>query len=545
MPVLIAYVVLVLCHLSVVEARTFGNCVYQGQNVTGWARLLDYRCDITGYLVDLLSVCIPGFVLLGLLLIWILTWVTWLCCRCLWPACNRVSEVFIVRVLNGCSRGYATRRFRRIVRLGSVVVLLFCIAALALSWTGFLLAHDGFYDALDQWGAFISRLVGWAEEMHSGVSTAEQAVLGLDPAINVTVPASEVTNFNEIFALYVRNFQAMKEDYDKIRDTIDLFYNILLGVMVLYTVLLFFLTAALPLNVYKLQWNRYLPRFLTAAFFAMGICVCFAVIATEYLSAFFDDVCEIAESWIQDSWRDGTGLFDYLGCQSNATIFFETHQSLGSILNNLSADVCGEVCVCDPVPVSGCGNYTCSPGATCALWATNATVIESVSGLLSSVVGVGKLYSKSLLCLAVLWSIIDPVRDICQKVPEGFHLLLIGSIVMSVSVALGLLETMCLSEAFQRSVRALDRPYEAEELTEELGSPTSPSSAASVGSEATVDMSKGMAGTATVGSETTVVKGTLQPIIAPLDEEGGGSDWLPEPTAAPSPTPESSKSDYW
>ena len=295
-------VLLVLHCVGGAQARVFGNCVPVDDASDGWARLLDYSCDFMAYLLSLLRVCIPAFAVLALLLLCFAAWLAWLCCRCASPACDKKSRRCMKRctrrLLLPCAPQAASKKYRLFVRVGSALVLLLCVAALALSWTGFLEARHGFYDALDQWSVLWGAVVDGTERVHAALSTAEDGLQGLPDPVNVTVEAGDFSRYTTLVYDKWQNARAVQAYYQLLRNAIDLFYLILLIVVILYTAALFVVAAALPLNVHVLRWSGVLPRDLLGAFFGVGLLVGCAVVAAQYLDALFADFCAAGAEWV-------------------------------------------------------------------------------------------------------------------------------------------------------------------------------------------------------------------------------------------------------
>ena len=71
----------------------------------------------------------------------------------------------------------------------------------------------------------------------------------------------------------VERLRQIQESYEYIKEMVDVMYNILLGVMICYTVVIAVLCVSLPINVFCLRWYRRLPRVETVGFFVIGLLV--------------------------------------------------------------------------------------------------------------------------------------------------------------------------------------------------------------------------------------------------------------------------------
>ena len=143
-PQAISVLVLAVALFYGVQAGTFGNCEKTGPNSN---RLIDYVCDWQEYLWSLAPVCIPGVVPLILLLAWFVVWLTCMLCGCCFKCCARNEDRCMFKCLDKCCRGFTHAKLMSILKIGAVVVLCMCIAALIMSWYGFAQSYHGFYDA--------------------------------------------------------------------------------------------------------------------------------------------------------------------------------------------------------------------------------------------------------------------------------------------------------------------------------------------------------------------------------------------------------------
>ena len=189
--------------------------------------------------------------------------------------------------------------------------------------------------------------------------------------------------------------------------------------MICYSVLLGLLFAMLPLNVYRLHWNRCLPRVLTVGFVVMGVLVCLTAVATALLHGFFSDVCTLGEGWLATAYEQTAGVFEYVGCRLNASILAVEEGNTTGLATDLTADICSAVCACAADPIAVCTDFPCN-STECAQWSANGTVAAVVGDVMEAVRAMLQEWQASLTCRFVYASLVDPLLDICKKVLQSF-----------------------------------------------------------------------------------------------------------------------------
>ena len=203
-----------LVHYGRTQARTFGHCEPVA-SATGWARLIDYRCNFMAYLWDLLAVSYFGLTLLLLLILGFAVWLVWCCCRCCSAARTKRTELCILRTC--CCGRFSPTKLRQMLQLGSVIILCCCIVALALSWVGFVVAHRGFYDALDQWGTFIYTIVHFARSIHRAILAVRLGLQDLGPLVNVSITSDDFMLPSLSTDIMYQGLEEVRSGYDYLR----------------------------------------------------------------------------------------------------------------------------------------------------------------------------------------------------------------------------------------------------------------------------------------------------------------------------------------
>ena len=81
------------------------------------------------------------------------------------------------------------------------------------------------------------------------------------------------------------------------------------------------------------------------------------------------------------------------------------------------------------------------------------TVPNPFSALMTEAQDLLQGWAAALACWAIFAGIVYPLNSLCENVPDGFHLLLGGSVLMAVALALGIIESLWLTESFQQNVK--------------------------------------------------------------------------------------------
>ena len=359
----------------------------------------------------------------------------------------------MLRVVAKLSRcGMTHDKLQLLLKYGAVLVLIVCIIALTLSWFGFGQAHNGFYDALDSWAHLISTVYDWVQTAYKKVHVFRDGVDNVLSAVDLSVSTSDVSPWLDLLQRMLDRLRQIQEDYENIRGLVDTMFAILFGAMIFYSVVIAFLCCSLPVNAFVIREHRWLPLVQKAGFFLIGILVCITIMLAVYLAVFFNDFCDLAEVWFNNAWTGSTAIFDIMDCDFNSSTLVTISGNTTELAQAIQAEICNATCGCTSNPVSECAGYSCN-GTACAAWVDNATVVALVNELMTATSDMLEAWLRGLACWAVFAGIVVPLLSLCENVPDGLYLMLAGSALMAVAVALGIAESLGLSNWFQSLVR--------------------------------------------------------------------------------------------